>query len=171
MRLECWKTLSHCKAGLARSSLRADCPEIPAEGGWGCGHSAGLSGPVAVCLCATVALGAGPWHGPGRRGTTQIRSRPSRPRPGSIGRGHLHGNSGVHVRRLLAVPAISGQVRSDLFITRPKSRTMRAKRRTLESQQNEGAQMSSELESDRAMVVIELWWRFRFIGADGVQVG
>ena len=45
----------------------------------------------------------------------------------------------------------SGQVR---FITRPKSRTMRAKRKqTLESQQNEGAQMSNELESDRAMVM------------------
>jgi hypothetical protein len=31
--------------------------------------------------------------------------------------------------------------------------------------------MSNELESERAMVVIELWWRFRVIGADGVQVG
>jgi hypothetical protein len=32
--------------------------------------------------------------------------------------------------------------------------------------------MSNELESDRAMVVIELWWRFRVIGlgTDGVQV-
>jgi hypothetical protein len=31
--------------------------------------------------------------------------------------------------------------------------------------------MSNEQESERAMVVIELWWRFRVIGADGVQVG
>ena len=33
--------------------------------------------------------------------------------------------------------------------------------------------MSNELESKRAMVVLELWWRFRVIGADGasVQVG
>jgi hypothetical protein len=31
--------------------------------------------------------------------------------------------------------------------------------------------MSNELESERAMVVIELWWRFRVIGADGVEVG
>jgi hypothetical protein len=31
--------------------------------------------------------------------------------------------------------------------------------------------MSDELESDGAMVVMELWWRFRVIGADGVQVG
>ena len=33
--------------------------------------------------------------------------------------------------------------------------------------------MSNELESDRATVVmlVELWWRFRVIGADGVQVG
>ena len=33
--------------------------------------------------------------------------------------------------------------------------------------------MNNELESmrDRAMVVIELWWRFRVIGADGAQVG
>jgi hypothetical protein len=47
----------------------------------------------------------------------------------------------------------SGQAR---FITRPKSasRTMRAKRKeTFESQQNEGAQMSNERESDRAMVM------------------
>jgi hypothetical protein len=42
---------------------------------------------------------------------------------------------------------------------------------TFESEHNEGAQMSNELESERAMVVIELWWRFRVIGADGVQVG
>jgi hypothetical protein len=45
----------------------------------------------------------------------------------------------------------SGQVR---FITRPKSRTMRAKRKkTFESQQNECAQMSNELESDSAMLM------------------
>jgi hypothetical protein len=33
--------------------------------------------------------------------------------------------------------------------------------------------MSNELESDRVMVVIEPWWRFRVTGADsdGVQVG
>ncbi len=35
--------------------------------------------------------------------------------------------------------------------------------------------MSSELESDRAMVVMALWWRFRVTvgvtGADGAQVG
>ncbi len=47
----------------------------------------------------------------------------------------------------------SGQVR---FTTRPKSRTMRPgakrKKRSLESQQNERAQISSELESARAMV-------------------
>ena len=51
---------------------------------------------------------------------------------------------------------------------------MGAKRKqTIESKQNEGAQMSNGLlvESDRAMVVMELWWRFRVIGADGVQVG
>ena len=33
---------------------------------------------------------------------------------------------------------------------------MRAKRKTSESQQNEGAQMSSELESDRATMVLNL---------------
>ncbi len=45
----------------------------------------------------------------------------------------------------------SGQLR---FITRPKSRTMRAKRKkTFESNQNEGAQMSNELESHRATVM------------------
>jgi hypothetical protein len=53
----------------------------------------------------------------------------------------------------------SGQVR---FISQPESRTMSAKRKkTFESQQNEleleGAQMSNELEGDRATVVIELW--------------
>ncbi len=31
--------------------------------------------------------------------------------------------------------------------------------------------MSNELQSARAMVVIELWWRFRVIGAGGDQVG
>jgi hypothetical protein len=46
-------------------------------------------------------------------------------------------------------------------------------KKTFESYQNEGAQMSNELESDRATVVmlVELWWRFRVIGADGAQVG
>ncbi len=29
-----------------------------------------------------------------------------------------------------------------------------------DSEQNEGAQMSNELESESAMVVMELWWRF-----------
>jgi hypothetical protein len=47
--------------------------------------------------------------------------------------------------------------------------------KTFESEQNEGAQMSlsNELERESAimMVVIELWWRFRVIGADGAQVG
>ena len=51
---------------------------------------------------------------------------------------------------------------------------MRAKRkkRSRESKQNEGAQMSSELESHgaEAMVVIEPWWRFGVIGADGVCI-
>ncbi len=45
----------------------------------------------------------------------------------------------------------SGQVR---FITRPKSRTMRAKRnKRSRGTQNECAQMSNELESDSAMVM------------------
>ena len=50
-------------------------------------------------------------------------------------------------------PNRSGQVR---FITRPKSRTMRAKRKTFESEQNEGAQMSSELESEGAIGAV-IW--------------
>jgi hypothetical protein len=44
---------------------------------------------------------------------------------------------------------------------------MRAKRKNVRERTellNEGAQMSNELESERAMVVIELWWRFRVIG-------
>jgi hypothetical protein len=52
-------------------------------------------------------------------------------------------------------PDRSSQVR---FITRPKP----AKKKALGSLPNEGAQMSSELESDRAMVVI-----FRVTGVDG----
>ena len=60
--------------------------------------------------------------------------------------------------RALSGPGGSGQVRSGQvrFITRPKSRTMRAKRnKTFESQQNECAQMSNELESlsDSVMVM------------------
>jgi hypothetical protein len=55
---------------------------------------------------------------------------------------------------------------------------MRAKRKNVREltsnfEQNEGAQMSSELESDRAMVVMELWWRFRVgvTGADKKNLG
>ncbi len=39
---------------------------------------------------------------------------------------------------------------------------MRAKRKNVRERTellNEGAQMSNELESERAMVVIELWWK------------
>jgi hypothetical protein len=41
---------------------------------------------------------------------------------------------------------------------------MRAKREKKLLNELEGAQMSNELESERAMVVMELWWRFRVIG-------
>ena len=55
--------------------------------------------------------------------------------------------------------AWSGQVR---FVTRPKSRTMRAKREKKRSKanKNEGAQMSNELENDGG--------EFRATEADGV---
>ncbi len=62
-----------------------------------------------------------------------------------------------------------GQVRSGQVYysvtTRPKSRTMRAKRKkkTFESQQNEGAQMSNERESDGAIVM-----NLGSFGVDGV---
>ena len=51
-----------------------------------------------------------------------------------------------HSWRTKCHAARSGQVR---FITRPKSK----RKKTFESQQNEGAEMSNELESARAMVV------------------
>ena len=54
-------------------------------------------------------------------------------------------------------PARSSQVR---FVTRPKPLWQRKK--TSGSLPNEGAQISSELESDRAMVV-----NFRVTGVDG----
>ncbi len=109
---------------------------------------------------------------PGGEGTPRVRvSRPLpagvpgaklgtyRERPGLVSffqknnaqaeiRGRASDGGAVQVR---PGQARSGQVR---FITRPKSRTMKAKRKkTFESQQNEGAQMSNELESDGAMVM------------------
>jgi hypothetical protein len=44
---------------------------------------------------------------------------------------------------------------------------MGANRTNFSDSDNEGAQMSNELESDKAMVAIGLWSRFIFIGADG----
>jgi hypothetical protein len=73
----------------------------------------------------------------------------------------------------MPVPWRRGQVRSGqvYYPAEVQDHEGRAKT-TFESEHNEGAQMSNELESERAMVVIiELWWRFRVIGADAVQVG
>jgi hypothetical protein len=81
-----------------------------------------------------------------------------------------HAGPTCMVPRIAAIARRSGRVK---FISRPKSRNVRAKRkkRSRANSSNEGAQISSELESARAKSLdggdLELWWRFRAAGADG----
>ncbi len=122
--------------------------------------ASGLPCPAAKCNLPRRAVG------PGRRAPLLPLSVPtwllaSRSLSGSLRSGFDSPKSSRTTQRAAATKAAcslwSGQVR---FITRPKSRTMRAKRKNVRERTeplNEGAQMSDELESERAMVVIELW--------------
>ena len=82
--------------------------------------------------------------------------------------GHLRGTAGLGSPTIAAGAqmvecAISGQVRSGLLLGRSLGPCQRAKRKkTFESEQNEGAQMSNELESDRAMLM-----NLESVGVDG----
>ena len=123
---------------------------------------------------------AGPRAGPGP-GATAAAASPADSRPvgglaagGGQQRGRLGATSGSRPRVETRPP----QVRSGRFISysaEVQGHEGQAKNKPLESERNEGAETSNELQSlslsEKATVVIELWWRFRVIGADSAQVG